>query len=161
MGDGQKLKDYIYDKGSNVSKIAKETGISATTLYTIIQRDSNIRFDFALRLANALEIDVNEICSTFSEDIKKEEIYSNIPDNLNDALNTSRVNMHLKDFIYPLLHLFGPNNMSDVNTLLTSFYQLDDEARDEILQTMKLKLKYHRNTERTEQLEQIKTCNIP
>ncbi|MEY8328013.1 helix-turn-helix transcriptional regulator [Lachnospiraceae bacterium 48-33] len=42
-------------------QITKATGISATTLYSIIQRDSNIRFDLALRLANKLEIDVNEI----------------------------------------------------------------------------------------------------
>ena len=64
MGDGKKLKEFIDSKGTNVRKIAKETGISATTLYTIIQKDTNIRFDFALRLANALDIDVNEICST-------------------------------------------------------------------------------------------------
>lgn len=64
MGDGKKLKKFIDNKGTNVRKIAKETGISATTLYTIIQKNTNIRFDFALRLANALDIDVNKICST-------------------------------------------------------------------------------------------------
>lgn len=63
MGDGKKLKAILDSKGTNVRKIAKATGISATTLYSIIQKDSNIRFDFALRLANELEIDVNEICS--------------------------------------------------------------------------------------------------
>ncbi len=36
MGDGKKLKEFIDSKGTNVRKIAKETGISATTLYTII-----------------------------------------------------------------------------------------------------------------------------
>ena len=40
MGDGKKLKEHIDNKGNNVRKIAKETGISATTLYTIIQKDS-------------------------------------------------------------------------------------------------------------------------
>ena len=63
MGDGKNLKKYLDEKGTNVRKIAKATGISATTLYSIIQKDSNIRFDFALRLANELQIDVNEICS--------------------------------------------------------------------------------------------------
>ena len=35
--------------------------------------DSNIRFDFALRLANELQIDVNEICSAspFLAQLKK------------------------------------------------------------------------------------------
>ena len=59
MGDGKNLKKYLDEKGTNVRKIAKATGISATTLYSIIQKDSNIRFDFALRLANELQIDVN------------------------------------------------------------------------------------------------------
>ena len=72
MGDGKNLKKYLDEKGTNVRKIAKATGISATTLYSIIQKDSNIRFDFALRLANELQIDVNEICSAspFSDTIK-------------------------------------------------------------------------------------------
>ena len=91
MGDGKKLKEHIDNKGINVRKIAKETGISATTLYTIIQKDTNIRFDFALRLANALEIDVNEICSAspFSGAITEEEIYPTLPDGLNGALDSS------------------------------------------------------------------------
>ena len=55
----------------------RKNGISATTLYTIIQKDTNIRFDFALRLANALKIDVNQICSAspFSDAITEKEIY--------------------------------------------------------------------------------------
>lgn len=36
MGDGKNFKKHIDKKGSNVRKIAKEAGISATTLYTII-----------------------------------------------------------------------------------------------------------------------------
>ena len=65
----------LKSKETNVRKIVKETGISATTLYTIIQKDSNIRFDFAFRLANALEIDVNEICtaSPFRESLQKKK----------------------------------------------------------------------------------------
>ena len=37
MGDGKNLKKYLDEKGTNVRKIAKATGISATTLYSIIQ----------------------------------------------------------------------------------------------------------------------------
>ena len=33
MGDGKNLKKYLDEKGTNVRKIAKATGISATTLY--------------------------------------------------------------------------------------------------------------------------------
>lgn len=94
----KKLKEHIDNKDTNVCKIAKGTGISAATLYTIIQKDSNIRFDFALRLTNALEIDVNEICSAspFSGAIIEEEIYPALPDGLNGALDTSRVKTYCK-----------------------------------------------------------------
>lgn len=40
--------------------------------------------------------------------------------------------------------------------LQTSFYQLDDEARKEVVETIQFKLQYHRNPERAEQIKQIK-----
>ncbi len=51
---------------------------------------------------------------------------------------------------------FGKNSMPDVDNLLTSFYQLDDEARQEVVETIRLKLQYHRDPERAEQIKQIK-----
>ena len=158
MGDGKKLKEFIDNKGTNVRKIAKETGISATTLYTIIQKDTNIRFDFALRLANALDIDVNEICSTspFSGKMMPLETLPDFPSGINEALDSSRIKTYLKNSLYPLMALFGKNSMPDVDNLLTSFYQLDDEARQEIVETIQFKLKYHKDPERAEQVKEIK-----
>ena len=113
---------------------------------------------FALRLANELQIDVNEICSAspFSDTIKEEEIYPTLPDGLNGALDASRVKTYLKNSMYPLMYLFGKNSMPDVDNLLTSFYQLDDEARQEVVETIRLKLQYHRDPKRAEQIKQIK-----
>ena len=143
---------------NNVRKVAKETGISATTLYTIIQKDTNIRFDFALRLANALDIDVNEICSTspFSGKMMPLETLPDFPSGINEALDSSRIKTYLKNSLYPLMALFGKNSMPDVDNLLTSFYQLDDEARQEIVETIQFKLKYHKDPERAENVKQIK-----
>ena len=42
--------------------------------------------------------------------------------------------------MYPLMYLFGKNSMPDVDNLITSFYQLDDEARQEVVETIRLKL---------------------
>ena len=158
MGDGKKLKEFIDSKGTNVRKVAKETGISATTLYTIIQKDTNIRFDFALRLANALDIDVNEKCSTspFSGKMMPLETLPDFPSGINEALDSSRIKTYLKNSLYPLMALFGKNSMPDVDNLLTSFYQLDDEARQEIVETIQFKLKYHKDPERAENVKQIK-----
>lgn len=36
------------------------TGIAPTTLYSIIQRDTSVRFDHALRIANILGIDITK-----------------------------------------------------------------------------------------------------
>ena len=78
-------------------------------------------------------------------------IYPTLPDGLNGALDTSRVKT-----MYPLMYLFGKNSMPDVDNLLTSFYQLDDESRQEVVETIRLKLQYHRDPERAEQIKQIK-----
>lgn len=52
MGDGKKLKEILDSKGTNVRQIAKATGISATTLYSIIQRililDLILHFDWQM-----------------------------------------------------------------------------------------------------------------
>lgn len=111
-----------------------------------------------MRLANELEINVNEICaaSPFSSAITKEEIYLTLPDGLNGALDGNRVKVYLKNSLYPLMYLFGKNSMPDVDNLLTSFYQLDDEARKEVVETIQFKLQYHKDKERAEQVKQIK-----
>ena len=53
------------------------------------------------------------------------------------------------------MYLFGKNSMPDVNNLLTSFYQLDDEAGKEVVETIQFKLQYHKDKERA---EQVKRC---
>lgn len=43
--------------------------------------------------------------------------------------------------------------MPDVDQLLTSFYQLVDEARQEVIATIKLKMQFHKDPERAEQIK--------
>ena len=64
MGNGKRLKEILDEKNIRVSELAKLTNMNQQTLYSIINRDYNIRFDFAFRIANALDIDVSEICDT-------------------------------------------------------------------------------------------------
>ena len=63
MGDGKRLKEILDNKGKSVRWLARETTISPTTLYSIIQKDTGIRYDFALRIANVLDIEVSDVCS--------------------------------------------------------------------------------------------------
>ena len=124
-----------------------------------VRKVSKIRFDFALRLANDLDIYVNEICSAspFFCEISEEEIYPTLPDGLNGVLDSYQVKMYLKNSMFPLMYLFWKNSMPDVDNLLTSFYQLDDESRKEIIETIQFKLQYHREPERAEQVKKIKS----
>ncbi|MBE5913660.1 MAG: helix-turn-helix transcriptional regulator [Pseudobutyrivibrio ruminis] len=157
MGDGKNLKELIDAKGTNVRQLAKASGLKASTLYSIIQKDTNIRFDYALRIANELGVDVNEVCSAspFSGELKEDEIYMTVKDHTG-LLDKSRVKDYLLYSMYPLMMLYGKNAMPDVDNLLTSFYQLDDEARNEIVDTIKVKLQYHRDPKRAEEIKNIK-----
>lgn len=62
MGYGLTLKDAIENKGWTVAECARRAGISRQSLYTIIRRDTSVRYDNAIRLASVLGIDVNTIC---------------------------------------------------------------------------------------------------
>ena len=54
------------------------------------------------------------------------------------------------------LPVIKPFIRQDWKILLTSFYQLDDEARKEVVETIQFKLQYHKDAERAEQVKQIK-----
>ncbi len=62
MGYGQNLKDILNNKGMTVKELALKAKIAPTTLYSIIQRDTAIRFDTALRISNILDIPISSIC---------------------------------------------------------------------------------------------------
>ena len=62
MGYGQNLKEILDRKGMTVKELAKKAGIAPTTIYSIIQRDTAVRFDTALRISNILDIPINSIC---------------------------------------------------------------------------------------------------
>ena len=72
MGYGIKLKELIEEKNLSVRQVANESGIAPTTLYSIISRDTNIRYDYALRIANILDVPVSELCNDIPPSQKDE-----------------------------------------------------------------------------------------
>ena len=108
MGDGQRLKEILEQKGKSVRWVARETTISPTTIYSIIQKDTSIRFDFALRIANALGIEVSEICSDASlnsENWDKNDSITlpELPSGMDEILDGNRIKRYLKNTLYPLM----------------------------------------------------------
>lgn len=156
MGDGQNLKRVLDEKGMNIRKISKITGITASTLYSIVNRDSNLRYDWALRIANILNIEPEEICSNspFSGELKKEDVYPTVKDP-KGLLDNLRVNGYMEGSLTPLLRLYGPTAMPDVDKLLTDFYKLDDEARSEVIQFLNMKKKTHQDPKRVSDVKKI------
>ena len=112
MGDGKRLKEILDNKGKSVRWLARETTISPTTLYSIIQKDTGIRYDFALRIANVLDIEVSDVCSDSgmkNEDWSDENkiILPELPKGLGGILDGNRVKRYLKYTLYPLMEMFG------------------------------------------------------
>ena len=64
MGYGLNLKKAIQDNRTTVYKVAKETGISSTTLYSCIQRDSEPSLENAMRLSSYLGVKLSDLCDT-------------------------------------------------------------------------------------------------
>lgn len=157
MGDGKRLKEILDEKGTNVRQLSFITGIKASTLYSCIQKDSSIRFDNALRIANYLNIDPMEICSSypFSGDMTEDEIYPTIKDKYG-FLDNSRIRSYLKFTLYPLMQLYGKNELPDVDKFLTYFYMLNDESRKEVIDFLMFKLKKGKDPEREAKVRSIK-----
>ncbi len=160
MGDGQKLKEILDKQGKSVRWVAKETTISPTTLYSIIQKDTSIRFDFALRIANVLGIEVSEICSDASlqqEDWSNKEriVLPELPSGLDAVLDGNRVKRYLKNTLYPLMEMFGKKDMPLLDEHLTNYYQLTDEGRHDVDQFIRMQLQIKKDPDRAADIKKI------
>ncbi len=157
MGDGRNLKEILLKKGITVKELSKATGLKTTTLYSIIQKDSKIKFDYGLRIANVLNLHVNDICSgsPFSGDLTEDEVDKVISSEPGD-MNKTRVKDYLLNTTYPLFNMLGTGNMPGVDKLLNSFFRLDDVGRKEFLEHLEVPLKYHEDPKRTEEISKIK-----
>ena len=63
MGYGKVLKEILDEKQMSVKTLSRNTGVPAPTIYSIIRRDTPIRYDTALRFAKTLDIPLATICN--------------------------------------------------------------------------------------------------
>ena len=158
MGDGARLKEILDEKGITVAKLARDTTISNQTIYTIIKRDTAIRFDFALRIANVLGIDPKEICSDenfIGDDISETETLPTMPSGLDSLLDDKRVKRYINSTMYPLMQLYGKESMADIDKLLTYYYQLTDEGREEVTKYLEERYALKKDPKRAEEIKKI------
>jgi transcriptional regulator with XRE-family HTH domain len=138
MTDAERVKEIIDEKEIKVSKLARMTGISATTLYSIFQRNGSVSIENAIRIANALGIDPNEICSNSPVKIIASPEQSISP--IQKTLDFFEKN--------------DPEMIYNAENILQAYYQMDDEAKEELLSFLEMKLKRHTDPNRLEQVEQ-------
>ncbi len=80
MDRGMYLKELIKKKHTNVRELAKNAGIPATTLYSIIDRGSGIRYDTAIALGNVLGVPPETLCDRKFLSIKTESFKGKLID---------------------------------------------------------------------------------
>lgn len=154
MGYGKNLKAALDEKNMTVKELSRLSNISATTLYSIIQRDSAVRYDTALRISNILDIDINTICKDNPYKDASSELPEMIPE-MNGLLTTSNINTYLKHRTMPILKLLGYNELPNIDRILAAYYSLDDEGREQIFDTLEVLAKRHSDPERTQKLKEI------
>lgn len=157
MGDGRRLKEILDKRNMSVRSVAKQAGISPTTLYTIVQNDTAIRFDFALRIANVLDIETSEICSKMPyEQNSSEEVLPKLPSGLDNMMDGNRIKRYLNNSLYPLMNYFGKDNLPMVDQHLTNYYMLNDDGRKDVDQFIESLLKIKKDPERAKDVKNIK-----
>ena len=71
MGDGANLKKVLDIQGRNIRELSKKTGVTASTLYTIVKRDAGIKVELAMKLAEELNISPTVICEDFPSELEE------------------------------------------------------------------------------------------
>ena len=111
MGDGARLKEVLKEKNTNVRRLAAETGISATTLYSAIKKDTNIKMYNGIRIASALRVPLSSICSEVPPESNAYGVAEKAlqPKKESNALADVYLEMLLEQiaYLYTLMRIYG------------------------------------------------------
>ena len=126
MGYGTNLKNILDEKKITARKLALQVGISPQTLYGAIKRDNALRYDHALRIANALDIDVNLICKDNPFKDTGTQVEPEMLSEMGGLMTDVNKKSYIKNRTQDLLMLFDYNKLPQVDQLVTHYYQMDD-----------------------------------
>ena len=121
MGYGKVLKEILDEKQMSVKTLSRNTGVPAPTIYSIIRRDTPIRYDTALRFANTLDIPLATICNENPYN-EKDKFFQKLANWLACPINVQ------KKPTYPIVHqpflrnLIIPICRKSINLSQTSLY---------------------------------------
>ena len=146
MGYGKNLKDILDDKGMTVKELAKKAGIAPTTLYSIIQRDTAVRFDTALKISNILDIPINSICK--GNPYAPGKTLPELPSDKEIMMTSIYKKAYVSEKTFDLLKNFDYTELNIVDKLIADFFVLDDVARSELFEYLQIMKKNHSDPER-------------
>ena len=153
MGYGKNLKDILDDRGMTVKELAKKAGIAPTTLYSIIQRDTAVRFDTALKISNILDIPINSICKDNPyDDI---ETLPMLPPDKNKAKALMDKKAYFSDRTLKLIKKFDYTELPKIDQLIADFYVLEDATRKELFDYLKWLKRNHSDEQRKQEIKRI------
>ena len=146
MGYGKNLKYILDDKGMTVKELATKAGIAPTTIYSIIQRDTAIRFDTALKISNILDIPINSICK--DNPYAPGETLPALPSDKEIMMTNIYKKAYTSEKTFELLKKFDYKELTKVDQLIADFYVLDDTARSDLFDYIQIMKKNHSDPER-------------
>ena len=153
MGYGQNLKNILDEKGMTVKELAKKAGIAPTTLYSIIQRDTAIRFDTALKISNILNIPINSICK--DNPYEDMETLPKLPKDKERMMIALEKKAYFSDRTLKLIKNFDYSELPNVDQLIADFFVLNDTARSDLFEYIKIMKKNHTDSGRQKILNKI------
>ena len=154
MGYGKNLKEILKRKHMTVKDLALKTGIAPTTLYSIIQRDTAIRFDTALRISNILDVPINSICKDNPYDDM--ETLPKLPKDNQRIMIDAQKKAYISDRTSKILKKYDYSELPMVDELIADLYVLDDITRRDLFEYVKMLKKNHTDLERMKELKKIK-----
>lgn len=154
MGYGKVLKEILDEKQMSVKTLSRNTGIPAPTIYSIIRRDTPIRYDTALRFANTLNIPLATICNENPYN-ENEDALPEIGKLIGMTDERSKKS-YLSNRTATIFTKFDYADLPKVDQLIADFFVLDDVTRGELFEYINLLKKNHSDPERVEILKEIK-----
>ena len=153
MGYGANLKKILDEKGMTIKDLSRKTGIAATTLYSIVQRDTSVRYDSAIKIAGILDIPINSICKDNPYDETE-----TLPElKLGLALSESKAKQSYISYrTSEIIKKFDFEELPMVDQLIADLYVLDNRARKDLFTYAKTLKDNYSEPDKVEELKKIK-----
>ena len=153
MGYGQNLKNILDEKGMTVKEVAIKAGVAPTTLYSIIQRDTAVRFDTALKISHILNIPINSICK--DNPYKPGETLPQLPSDKEKLMINLQKKAYFSDRTLKLVEIFDYTELPHVDQLIADFFVLNDTARSDLFDYIEIMKRSHTDPERQKTLDRM------